>query len=223
MNPDRRRLRRGETVEVSSPSSSLDIGPRLRERPLGRCHTLDSGEPTPEPTYTQSTTEHTPPETNRRDVTHTLQTAGCSLPADVLTSTDTDNTQPDATETHSTEDCSTRTESRPSSPSKAPSHTQPTHTATDYAASQQPASSRLRPLNGQLQPSANQIQTETEAMQAESEDEDLSPTCSAELHPAKLHPAELHPAVQTDVSDQEDSDHTPETNVESNHEGCEEH
>ncbi|GLD51454.1 ankyrin repeat domain-containing protein 27 isoform X1, partial [Lates japonicus] len=43
VNPDRRRLRRGETVEVSSPSGSLAVGPRPRERPLGRCHTLDSG------------------------------------------------------------------------------------------------------------------------------------------------------------------------------------
>ncbi|KAM9854537.1 ankyrin repeat domain-containing protein 27 [Aulostomus maculatus] len=37
-----RRLRRGETLEVSSPSGSLDTGPRLRERPLARCHTLDT-------------------------------------------------------------------------------------------------------------------------------------------------------------------------------------
>lgn len=49
MNPERRRLRRGETVEVSSPSSAgLDPAPRLRERPLGRCHTLDSGERAPD-------------------------------------------------------------------------------------------------------------------------------------------------------------------------------
>lgn len=48
MSSDRRRLRRGETVEVCSPSAGLGTGPRLRERPLGRCHTLDSGEETPE-------------------------------------------------------------------------------------------------------------------------------------------------------------------------------
>ncbi|XP_037306293.2 ankyrin repeat domain-containing protein 27 isoform X2 [Pungitius pungitius] len=47
-DPDRRRLRRGETVEVSSPSASVEAGPRLRERPLGRCHTLDPGGWTPE-------------------------------------------------------------------------------------------------------------------------------------------------------------------------------
>ncbi|XP_070686977.1 ankyrin repeat domain-containing protein 27 [Pempheris klunzingeri] len=41
VNPDRMRLRRGETVEVSSPSA------RLRERPLGRCHTVDGGEHAP--------------------------------------------------------------------------------------------------------------------------------------------------------------------------------
>ncbi|TNN52138.1 hypothetical protein EYF80_037677 [Liparis tanakae] len=39
--PDSRRLRRGETLEVSCPSASAS---RPRERPLGRCHTLDSGE-----------------------------------------------------------------------------------------------------------------------------------------------------------------------------------
>ncbi|XP_029009075.1 ankyrin repeat domain-containing protein 27 [Betta splendens] len=42
VKPDRRRLRRGETVEVCSPSGSLESGPRLKERPLGRCHTLDT-------------------------------------------------------------------------------------------------------------------------------------------------------------------------------------
>nr|XP_040018208.1 ankyrin repeat domain-containing protein 27 [Gasterosteus aculeatus aculeatus] len=51
-DPDRRRLRRGETVEVSSPSTSMEAGPRLRERPLGRCHTLDPGGWTPEPAPT---------------------------------------------------------------------------------------------------------------------------------------------------------------------------
>lgn len=43
-NPDRRRLWRGETVEVCSPLAGLDNVPRLRERPLGRCHTLDLGD-----------------------------------------------------------------------------------------------------------------------------------------------------------------------------------
>ncbi|XP_034390842.1 LOW QUALITY PROTEIN: ankyrin repeat domain-containing protein 27 [Cyclopterus lumpus] len=41
VNPDRRRLRRGETLEVSCPSASAS---RLRERPLSRCRTLDSGD-----------------------------------------------------------------------------------------------------------------------------------------------------------------------------------
>lgn len=31
-------------MEVCSPLAGLDDVPRLRERPLGRCHTLDSGE-----------------------------------------------------------------------------------------------------------------------------------------------------------------------------------
>ncbi|KAJ0029271.1 hypothetical protein NQD34_004268 [Periophthalmus magnuspinnatus] len=44
VNTDRRRLRRGETVDVSTPAESLNSGARLRERPLCRWHTLDSGE-----------------------------------------------------------------------------------------------------------------------------------------------------------------------------------
>lgn len=39
-------------MEVSSPSTSMEAGPRLRERPLGRCHTLDPGGWTPEPAPT---------------------------------------------------------------------------------------------------------------------------------------------------------------------------
>ncbi|XP_023811300.1 ankyrin repeat domain-containing protein 27 isoform X2 [Oryzias latipes] len=42
-DPGRRRLRRGETMEISSPS-------RRGDRPLARCHTLDSAVPPPEPT-----------------------------------------------------------------------------------------------------------------------------------------------------------------------------
>ncbi|KAM8861624.1 ankyrin repeat domain-containing protein 27 [Synchiropus picturatus] len=42
MNPERRRLRRGETVEVSGCSE--DPLPHPRERALARCHTLDPGE-----------------------------------------------------------------------------------------------------------------------------------------------------------------------------------
>ncbi|XP_054911911.1 ankyrin repeat domain-containing protein 27 isoform X2 [Poeciliopsis prolifica] len=43
VNPERRRLRRGETLEVNSHLGSLDFSPRLKERPLVRCHTLDGG------------------------------------------------------------------------------------------------------------------------------------------------------------------------------------
>lgn len=46
MNPDRRRLRRGETVETCSPVAGPEGGPGARGRPLGRCHTLDPGEET---------------------------------------------------------------------------------------------------------------------------------------------------------------------------------
>ncbi|KAK1888513.1 Ankyrin repeat domain containing protein 27, partial [Dissostichus eleginoides] len=64
-SPERRRLRRGETLEVISPSASLDGGARIRERPLGRWHILDSGEDTEEhtlnaPEHTLNAPEHTP-------------------------------------------------------------------------------------------------------------------------------------------------------------------
>ncbi|KAM6926714.1 ankyrin repeat domain-containing protein 27 isoform 2-T2 [Lycodopsis pacificus] len=82
-NPDRRRLRRGETVEVSCPSASLDAGPRLRERPLGRCHTLDSGEQPLGP----NTTEYTPQESDHTGDTHTES-------ADAQTSRETHSASP---------------------------------------------------------------------------------------------------------------------------------
>ncbi|XP_068169080.1 ankyrin repeat domain-containing protein 27 [Antennarius striatus] len=48
VNPDRRRLRRGETVDVCCPSVSLNTRPCPKERPLSRWHTLDLGETEPE-------------------------------------------------------------------------------------------------------------------------------------------------------------------------------
>ncbi|KAM4733686.1 ankyrin repeat domain-containing protein 27 isoform 2-T2 [Anableps anableps] len=48
VNPERRRLRRGETVEVTSHLGSLDFRPGQKERPLVRCHTLDGGVLSPE-------------------------------------------------------------------------------------------------------------------------------------------------------------------------------
>lgn len=91
---DRRRLKRGETVEACSPSGSLDAGPWMRERPLSRCHTLD---------------------------THIASTSECSVETrDKKTEPDGDQT---ARETQST-DGSTRTssESSPSSSWDQSSH-----------------------------------------------------------------------------------------------------
>uniref|UniRef100_A0A8P4KKH2 VPS9 domain-containing protein n=1 Tax=Dicentrarchus labrax TaxID=13489 RepID=A0A8P4KKH2_DICLA len=149
VNPDRRRLRRGETVEVSSPSASLDAGPRLRERPLGRCHTLDSGEQTPERPEPGNTAERTLRESNQTEVAH--KTA--------------ESTDHDTSETHSTEDCSTGSDTPPSSPSNAPS------ASTENSASHDTDQS---PLNGQLQSSDNQ--TEDSPSPADLCPTDLCPT-----------------------------------------------
>ncbi|XP_043979984.1 ankyrin repeat domain-containing protein 27 isoform X1 [Gambusia affinis] len=57
VNPERRRLRRGETLEVNSHLGSLDFSPRLKERPLVRCHTLDGGVLVPEPAQSPAHSE----------------------------------------------------------------------------------------------------------------------------------------------------------------------
>ncbi|KAK2842824.1 hypothetical protein Q5P01_013024 [Channa striata] len=110
VNPDRWRLRRGETLEVCSPSGNLDAGPRIRERPLGRCHTLDSGADTSElavSPHPADTTEFTPRESNETDA---------HAPAGVPMAADSDDT-------HSTDDSNyTGCECSPSPPSNASSH-----------------------------------------------------------------------------------------------------
>lgn len=70
MNPDRRRLRRGETVETCSPAAGHEGGPRVRGRPLGRCHTLDPGDETPVPPAGHAPQENGPDQT---DTTPDLQ------------------------------------------------------------------------------------------------------------------------------------------------------
>lgn len=78
MNPERRRLPRGETVETCSPAPVHKDEPRVRGRPLGRCHTLDPGEETP---------DHAPqeigPDLTQRDVdsdTHSSLEDGLAQP-----------------------------------------------------------------------------------------------------------------------------------------------
>ncbi|XP_038561076.1 cell surface glycoprotein 1-like [Micropterus salmoides] len=184
-NPDKRRLRRGETVEVSSPSASLEAGPRLRERPLGRCHTLDSGEQTPEQ----------PEQPEQPEPTQTPQT----------TPTPGVGAQPDTDDTHSADDsnCSGGGEASPPSPYNVP----PTHTSTNDRESRDPTepseTSRQSPcpLNGELESSGDRTHTDKEALQSEGEDGDSSPTC----------PADLHPTIQADGGDQRDATQTPET------------
>ncbi|KAM7397266.1 hypothetical protein PAMP_020250 [Pampus punctatissimus] len=159
VNPDRRRLRRGETVEVSSPSGSLAAGPRLRERPLGRCHTLDSGEHAaeqPERSHTPNTTEHTPKETR-----------------------DTDD---DTDELHSTDVTDCHSETSPSLPSLTPTN----HCASlESDKSSESHSQRLCPLNGESEESCDHQtppHTEDESTQSDDADGDSCPSRPADLH-----------------------------------------
>ncbi|KAA8590424.1 hypothetical protein FQN60_014358 [Etheostoma spectabile] len=185
--------RRGETVEVSCPSASLGALPRLRERPLGRCHTLDSGEQTPEPTHTPHTpdpTENTPLERDQTADAHT----------------DRDPAQPEAKETHSTGG-----ESSPPSPSPSddPFEPRPTHTPPapcaphGVAEPSDPTDKSLRSVNGGLE--SSDAHANDEVLRSEDTDGDSGLPC---------------PTIQSDGGDQRDGDRTPERGGESNHEGC---
>ncbi|XP_044211463.1 ankyrin repeat domain-containing protein 27 [Thunnus albacares] len=160
VNPDRRRLRRVETLEVSSPSGSLAAaGPRLRERPLGRCHTLDSGEHAPERperTHTPNTTEHTPKESDQlfRD------------------------TDDDTNESHSADvtDCCAETSPPP-----------PSLTPTNHSASLESdkSSDSRSPLNGELEESSDHQtppHTEDTSTQSDSGDGDSYLSRPADLN-----------------------------------------
>uniref|UniRef100_A0A3B4UVT6 Ankyrin repeat domain 27 n=1 Tax=Seriola dumerili TaxID=41447 RepID=A0A3B4UVT6_SERDU len=156
VNPDRRRLRRGETVEVSSPSGSLESGPRLRERPLGRCHTLDSGERAPE----------------RLQSRHAPDTS--------------DDAQPDVNETHSADDssCSSGSKTSPSPPPSSASpqadnsfEAPPTHVLTNHSASHETD----LPVNG---PCDQQNHADdAESSQSDGKDGNSNPTRPADLPP----------------------------------------
>uniref|UniRef100_A0A665T288 VPS9 domain-containing protein n=1 Tax=Echeneis naucrates TaxID=173247 RepID=A0A665T288_ECHNA len=110
VSPDRWRLRRGETVEVSSLSGN-DSGPRPRERPLGRCHTLDPGDP------------------ERLHLKHTSDTTD-----DVQTSSVPDATLPETSETRSTRSSppppAGESPHAANSPEAPPTHTLPNHTSS---------------------------------------------------------------------------------------------
>ncbi|XP_060933096.1 ankyrin repeat domain-containing protein 27 [Limanda limanda] len=195
-NPDRRKLRRGETVEGSSPSGSCDPGPRRGERPLGRCHTLDSGETTIKrlvsfPTCNAS--ECTQKESSQTEDTPASRTAEDTLSAGVHTSRDTD-------EAHSTDvsSCSTGSETSPSPPSNTSLHADylfeahPTHILANPSAShesEEPShtnSQSLQAINGTLvEPCDDQTRPfiDTEPLTSEGKDGNSNPTHTADHHP----------------------------------------
>ncbi|KAK1887280.1 Ankyrin repeat domain containing protein 27 [Dissostichus eleginoides] len=134
-SPERRRLRRGETLEVISPSASLDGGARIRERPLGRWHILDSGEDTEEhtlnaPEHTLNAPEHTPnaSEHTQNASEHTLNASEHTPNASEHTPNASEHT-PNAPEqtlnaSEHTLNASERTLNAPEHPPNASEHTQ---------------------------------------------------------------------------------------------------
>ncbi|XP_072242609.1 ankyrin repeat domain-containing protein 27 isoform X2 [Leuresthes tenuis] len=203
VNPDRRRLRRGETLEVSSPLGSPRAQSCLKERPFGRCHTLDSGVLTPEEpelTHTPNTSKEHFFESDLTDCVHTPKETEGAQPASVQTCRDADSTQPDTNVPCSTvvSNCSTGNETLYSLPSnvssqadcsadshhRVPSNPDPHHPEKPSDAHCQSA----LPVNTDFKESS-QSQThfhvETEASQLEGGEDDISPVCPADMHPPK--------------------------------------
>lgn len=189
-------------MEVCSPSGSLDAGPRMRERPLGRCHTLD--------THTPNTTDYTPKESDETDVP---ETAGDTSSGGVQTTGDTDDAQPEMNETQSTDESNcTGSESSLSPPCNVLSHTDAsfesphTHTTTNHSASHEPdepSDTNNPPVNEEIGESPdNQAHTEAESSLSESKDGNSNPT----------HPSDLQFSIQTD---QTDANQTAEMSAES--------
>lgn len=136
VNSDRRRLRRGETVEVSCPAESLEAGPRLRDRPLCRWHTLDSGE------NTASDPEETKPSPkNLRKLSHD------SLSVCVGEDDQSDSSQAQPIEMTST--VSTPSQTTESPPSNELSPSQELNGTSDTS------SGHLQSLNGEFEDSTD--------------------------------------------------------------------
>ncbi|XP_068579285.1 ankyrin repeat domain-containing protein 27 isoform X2 [Cebidichthys violaceus] len=182
-NPDRRRLRRGETVEVSSPSASLDAGPRLRERPLGRCHTLDSGEQPLEP----NATEYTPEE---RD--HTGDARAES--AGAQTSRETPHS------------------ASPPSHADDPFEPRPARTSSANSASRDANGQSPSPPGAESESAADdRTCADVASADAASADAASEDAASEDAGSSPARPAELHAAIRTEGGDRRDADQTAES------------
>ncbi|XP_008300988.1 ankyrin repeat domain-containing protein 27 isoform X2 [Stegastes partitus] len=216
VNPDRRRLRRGETVEVSSPSGSFDAGLRQKERPLVRCHTLDSEVHTPEPPdspHAPNTTEYILEDHDQANCIHTPKTSEGAVPAGVQTSREAADAEADTSELCSTDvsNCSTGSESSPLPPSDASpqASSSPDFSSTHMLTAQSAPPHTHRPVNRESEEAAvsqTQPLAAAEALQSESEDEDPNAT-------------DMHPVIQTDSGDQRNGNQTAETSAPSNQGG----
>ncbi|KAF3706070.1 Ankyrin repeat domain-containing protein 27 VPS9 domain-containing protein [Channa argus] len=201
VNPDRWRLRRGETVEACSPSGNLEAGPRMRERPLGRCHTLDSGADTSEQlesTHPADTSEFPPKESNEMD-THAEATD------DTPASSSGVQMAADSDDTHSIDDSnSTGCEWSPSPPSSshADDSFEPPHTHSNISASHQ--SNELTDSNHQ-----SLLPVNAAAEELADNRSSLSRSKDGNSNPTLL--PELHSSVQTGGDDQRDANQTAGT------------
>ncbi|XP_033982814.1 ankyrin repeat domain-containing protein 27 [Trematomus bernacchii] len=222
-SPERRRLRRGETLEVSSPSESLDRGARIRERPLGRWHTLDSGEHTEEPPehtqnapeHTQNAPEHTPQDRHQTEDTHTEDTDVCSVSSE-------NSSENPPTHTSSTHTLSvpppTNTSPTQTSPVShtSPTHTSsenpPTHTSPTYTSSENPPTHTSSTHTSSENPPTHTSSTHTSSENPPTHTSSVSPTHTSPENPPTHTSSPTH-TVSTHTSSTHTLSESPPTHT----------
>uniref|UniRef100_A0A8C6TUZ4 Ankyrin repeat domain 27 (VPS9 domain) n=1 Tax=Neogobius melanostomus TaxID=47308 RepID=A0A8C6TUZ4_9GOBI len=146
-NSDRRRLRRRETVDVSSPAEGLNSGPRLKERPLCRWHTLDSGEnPTSEQEEEAKNGRKLSQDSlsTNEDLDKTQSDTSQAQPSEMASTLSADSPSSQATESPTSHDFSLNGASDTSS-----MHLQPLNREGSTDSTEEPC--RLAPLNSESQ------------------------------------------------------------------------
>ncbi|KAM3608680.1 uncharacterized protein V6R79_002982 [Siganus canaliculatus] len=191
VSPDRR-LKRGETVEGSSPSSSLAAGPRLRERPLGRCHTLDSGAQEP------------------RDEAQDHEAA------EPCSTVDHEAQEPCSSEDHEAQEPCSTVDHEAQEPCSTIDHEAPEPCSTVDHEAQEPCSSEDHEAQEPCSSEDHEAQKPCSA-----EDHEVQEPCSAEYHkaqepcstvdhgpqePGSADPAESSPSPPSDAPSQPDDD-----------------
>lgn len=189
-SPEKRRLRRGETLEVSCPSAAIGVGTLRGERPLVRCHTLDSAEHPSnslEPTSSSDPNELSEKESEPSDDSPTTRMNDDPLSA----AGDQASTVVQDVHSIDVSSCSTGSETSPSPPFNASSHSDnfaeasSSHVQLNHSSSNTSNDQNIQPVNGTLsEPSDVPTPPHVDADPSDSEGKDGNSnfTVSADLH-----------------------------------------